>query len=219
MTEKILTFLVPWITGIISHIGYPGVAPLMAIESACIPLPSEIIMPFAGYLVYTGRFSLFWVATAGAIGCNFGSAVAYWIGAYGGRPLVESIGSYILLDRRDLDRTTKFFRRYGPSRFCWPPAARGAHIYRAAGWHRPHAATEISYLHFCRFLALVSCLGLCRYEAGQGVEHRSSVEAYPSRVGCSRPGCCSASALAWFIWTHWKRRPLRNRKLIDCARD
>ncbi len=58
MTEKILTFLVPWITAIISHIGYPGVALLMAIESACIPLPSEIIMPFAGYLVYTGRFSL-----------------------------------------------------------------------------------------------------------------------------------------------------------------
>ncbi|MGC2250622.1 MAG: DedA family protein, partial [Acidobacteriaceae bacterium] len=114
MTEKILTFLVPWITAIISHIGYPGVALLMAIESACIPLPSEIIMPFAGYLVYTGRFSLFCVATAGAIGCNLGSAVAYWIGAYGGRPLVEKYGSYILLDRRDLDRTTRFFMRFGP---------------------------------------------------------------------------------------------------------
>ena len=53
----------------------------MGIESACIPLPSEIIMPFAGYLVYKGVFSLFWVATAGAIGCNVGSVVAYWIGA------------------------------------------------------------------------------------------------------------------------------------------
>lgn len=85
----------------------------MAIESACIPLPSEIIMPFAGYLVYTGRFNLFWVATAGAIGCNIGSGIAYWIGAYGGRPLVERFGSYVLLSRRDLDRTTKFFERFG----------------------------------------------------------------------------------------------------------
>jgi membrane protein DedA with SNARE-associated domain len=114
MTEKILTFLVPWITSIISHIGYAGVAMLMAIESACIPLPSEIIMPFAGYLVYLHRFSLFWVATAGAIGCNLGSAVAYWIGAYGGRPLVQRYGAYILLNQRDLDRTTRFFERFGP---------------------------------------------------------------------------------------------------------
>lgn len=113
MTEKILTFLIPWITGIISHIGYAGIALLMAIESACILLPSEIIMPFAGYLVYTGRFNLFWVATAGAIGCNIGSAVAYWIGAYGGRPLVERFGSYVLLNRHDLDRTQEFFDRYG----------------------------------------------------------------------------------------------------------
>ncbi len=113
MTEKILTFLVPWVTGIISHIGYAGVALLMAIESACIPLPSEIIMPFAGYLVYTGRFNLFLVATAGAIGCNIGSAIAYWIGAYGGRPLVERFGSYVLLSRRDLDRTIAFFERHG----------------------------------------------------------------------------------------------------------
>jgi len=113
MTEKILTFLVPWITGIIAHVGYSGVAFLMAMESACIPLPSELIMPFSGYLVYTGRFNLFWVATAGAIGCNIGSAIAYWVGAYGGRPVVERFGRFLLLSRRDLDRTTRFFERYG----------------------------------------------------------------------------------------------------------
>ena len=113
MTEKILAYFIPWVTGIISHIGYPGVALLMAIESACIPLPSEIIMPFAGYLVYLGRFHLLWVATAGAIGCNLGSAVAYWIGAYGGRPLIQRYGRFVLLNQRDLDRTTRYFERYG----------------------------------------------------------------------------------------------------------
>lgn len=85
----------------------------MAIESACIPLPSEVIMPFAGYLVYTHRFRLLWVATAGAIGCNIGSAIAYWIGAYGGRPLIERYGRYVLVSRRDLDRAFAFFARYG----------------------------------------------------------------------------------------------------------
>lgn len=113
MTEKIINFLLPYLTGLIAAIHYPGVALLMAIESACIPLPSEIIMPFAGYVVYQGKLSLFWVATAGAIGCNIGSFIAYWIGAYGGRPLVERFGRYVLLSHHDLDMAERFFARYG----------------------------------------------------------------------------------------------------------
>jgi len=85
----------------------------MAIESACIPLPSEIILPFAGYLVAIGRFDLFLVATAGAIGCNVGSTVAYAVGYYGGRPLVDRWGRYVLLDRRELDLVERFFRNWG----------------------------------------------------------------------------------------------------------
>jgi len=89
MTEKILAVLFVFIKSVVAATGYGGVALLMAIESACIPLPSELIMPFAGYLVYEGSMKLLWVATAGAIGCNLGSLVAYEIGCYGGRPLVE----------------------------------------------------------------------------------------------------------------------------------
>jgi membrane protein DedA with SNARE-associated domain len=113
MIEKIIAILAGFIIAVISAGGYAGIALLMGIESACIPLPSEIIMPFSGYLVYMGRFSLFWVATAGALGCNAGSAIAYWIGAYGGRPLVERFGRFVLLDKHDLDRTTRFFEKYG----------------------------------------------------------------------------------------------------------
>jgi len=113
MTEKILAVLSVFIIGVISSTGYLGVLLLMAIESACTPLPSEIIMPFAGYLVYTGRFNLYLVATAGALGCNLGSALAYWVGAKGGRPLVQKFGKYVLLSERDLDRTEYFFHHYG----------------------------------------------------------------------------------------------------------
>ncbi|HLK33857.1 MAG TPA: hypothetical protein VKT29_12255, partial [Terriglobales bacterium] len=87
MTAKIIAALSAFIIGVISIGGYLGIAVLMAIESACIPLPSEIIMPFSGYLVYLGRFKLLWVATVGALGCNLGSAIAYAVGYYGGRPL------------------------------------------------------------------------------------------------------------------------------------
>src|SRR5271165_4997677 len=102
MTEKILAVLFIFIKSVIAVTGYGGVAILMAIESACIPLPSELIMPFAGYLVFDGTLKLFWVATAGAIGCNLGSLVAYEIGCYGGRPLVEKYGRWILMGRREL---------------------------------------------------------------------------------------------------------------------
>ena len=113
MTEKILAVLFVFIKSVIAVTGYGGVALLMAIESACIPLPSELIMPFAGYLVFDGKMSLFWVATAGAIGCNLGSLVAYEVGRYGGRPLVERFGSYILMGRRELDWADGFFTRWG----------------------------------------------------------------------------------------------------------
>ncbi len=113
MIEKIISWLAGVVIAVISQTGYLGVMLLMAIESACVPLPSEIIMPFAGYLVYTGRFNLFWAATAGALGCNLGSVIAYEIGFFGGRPLVEKYGRYIWVSRRDLDLADRFFARFG----------------------------------------------------------------------------------------------------------
>ena len=89
MLDQVISAIAAWIVAVISATGYFGIVILMAIESACIPLPSEIIMPFAGYLVSIGRFSLIGAATAGAIGCNVGSTVAYYVAAKGGRPAFE----------------------------------------------------------------------------------------------------------------------------------
>ena len=113
MNERILALLVQFVIYVIDAGGYAGVVALMGIESACIPLPSEVIMPFTGYLVYLRHMNLFWAATAGAVGCNAGSAVAYWIGARGGRPLVERYGRWVLMSHHDLQRMTHFFEKYG----------------------------------------------------------------------------------------------------------
>ena len=113
MSERILAYIVQFVTHVIQAGGYAGIVALMGIESACIPLPSEIIMPFAGYVVYQGHFNLWWAATAGALGCNLGSVVAYWIGAKGGRPLVERYGKWVLMSNHDLDRMTHYFDKYG----------------------------------------------------------------------------------------------------------
>ena len=113
MVTAILEFLGRFIISVISQSGYLGIVLLMGIESACIPLPSEVIMPFSGYLVSVGRFDLVWVAVAGAFGCNVGSAVAYYVGAWGGRPLIEKYGRYVLVTRHDLELADRFFARFG----------------------------------------------------------------------------------------------------------
>ena len=113
MSEKIIAYLVQLVTHIISTGGYAGIAGLITLNSSGIPIPSELIMPFSGYLVYMGRFDLFLVVLAGTVGCNIGSAIAYWIGAIGGRPLVERDGRWVLMSNHDLDRMTGFFEKYG----------------------------------------------------------------------------------------------------------
>ncbi len=113
MFDHLLALLAGFIVAVISSLGLFGIVLMMAIESACIPLPSEVIMPFAGYLVSLGQFNLVVAATAGAIGCNLGSAVAYAIGYRGGRPFVERWGGYLLITHRDLDWADRFFARYG----------------------------------------------------------------------------------------------------------
>jgi len=113
MVGKIIEALAVFTTAVISAMGYGGVVLLMAIESACIPLPSEIIMPFAGYLVVRGQFTLQGAALAGAVGCLAGSIPAYYLGMYGGRPLIEKYGKYVLISHHDLDLADRLFARYG----------------------------------------------------------------------------------------------------------
>jgi membrane protein DedA with SNARE-associated domain len=113
MISAIVAKLAQFTIGVVGAMGYGGIVLLMAIESACIPLPSEIIMPLAGYHVYLGHFSLHGAALAGAIGCIVGSIPAYYLGQYGGRPLIEKYGRYVLLSHRDLDLADRLFQRWG----------------------------------------------------------------------------------------------------------
>lgn len=111
--------LVEWGTNLIldwiSALGYPGILFLMALESACMPVPSEIVMPFAGYLVYEGTTSMsFWgVVFFGSLGCTVGSIAAYAVGYYAGRPLILRYGRYILIREKHLITAEKWFEKYG----------------------------------------------------------------------------------------------------------
>jgi len=206
MTEKILSWLAGIVVAVISAGGYLGVLLLMAIESACIPLPSELIMPFAGYLVYKGEFTLFWAATAGALGCNLGSVIAYEIGSYGGRPLVEKYGRYIWLSQHDLQMADRFFARFGSAAVFLGrllPVIR-TFIALPAGIARMprlrfHIYTFLGSWPWCYGLAWVGMKLGERWETDPRLRqwlHRLDVVIL----------VLGLAACTWFIWSHWKNR-------------
>jgi membrane protein DedA with SNARE-associated domain len=206
MLEKIIATLAGFIIAVISKGGYFGVLLLMAIESACIPLPSEIIMPFAGYLVYTGRFSLLWAATAGALGCNLGSVIAYEIGCHGGRRLVERYGSYVFLGRHELDLADRFFQRFGGGAVFVGrllPVVR-TFIALPAGIARMprlrfHLYTFAGSWPWCFALAWIGM------KLGEQWDKDPRLKQWFHRLDAVIVLALLAG-ITWFVWSHWKGR-------------
>lgn len=204
MIAKIITILSGFIVATISKMGYLGIVLLMAIESACIPLPSEIIMPFSGYLVSRGELNLWWVAVAGAVGCVLGSLVAYWVGMYGGRPFIEKYGKYILLSRHDLDIADRWFAKHGEvivfvSRLL--PAIR-TFIAFPAGVARMNLTRFVIYTFAG---SLPWCLGLAYVgqKLGEQWDKDDTLKTWFHRFDFLI-GIAGVLFVAWWIWRHVK---------------
>ena len=205
MSEKILTLLVQFVTHIIDMGGYAGIVALMGLNSACIPLPSEIIMPFSGYLVYLGRFNLYLVVAAGVVACNLGSAVAYWIGARGGRPLVERYGKWVLMSRHDLDRMTWFFEKYGSITVLLARMLPMVQTFIAF----PAGIARMPRLRFHIYTTLgASAWYLCL--AGAGMKLGEAWHTDPRLYQAFHRfhlvvEIALAAGIVWFVWSHVKR--------------
>ncbi|MCD1295724.1 alkaline phosphatase [Methanocella sp. CWC-04] len=106
-------FLSLYITDIITQIGYLGIVFLMTLESACMPVPSEIVMPFGGFAAQRGDLDFFLVGLAGSVGCLIGSVLSYAVGYYGGRPILEKYGKYVLISSDKMVIADRWFERYG----------------------------------------------------------------------------------------------------------
>ena len=113
MFTIIIDILANFVIQTIDILGYPGIFFLMLIESAGIPMPSEIIMPFSGFLVAEGKMNFWLVSFVGAFANLAGSLIAYWIGLKGGRALIEKYGKYILISKKDLDLADRWFVKFG----------------------------------------------------------------------------------------------------------
>jgi membrane protein DedA with SNARE-associated domain len=105
--------LASWVLHVIETVGYPGLFAMIVLESTLVPIPSELVMPFAGHLAAQGKFSLAVILAINSIAAMTGSGISYWIGAAGGRPLVVKYGKFAGLRAKDLERTETFFNRHG----------------------------------------------------------------------------------------------------------
>jgi membrane protein DedA with SNARE-associated domain len=204
MIAKIIGILSSFIVFTISSMGYSGVVLLMAIESACIPLPSEIIMPFSGYLVSRGEMNLWGVGVAGAVGCVLGSLVAYWVGMYGGRPFIEKYGRYILLSRHDLDIADRWFAKYGEvivfvSRLL--PAIR-TFIAFPAGVARMNLTRFVIYT-FAGSLPWCLALAYVGQKLGEQWDKDDTLKTWFHRFDFVI-GIIGMIAVTWWVWRHIK---------------
>ena len=201
-----------WIRAVISLGGYPGIVLLMALESACIPLPSELIMPFAGALttmavaqtVHRDRLDIHLVSLAGALGCALGSALAYWVGAKGGREFVFKYGKYILLKQHDVERADVWFQRRGPAAGFLArllPVVR-TFISLPAG---------IARMPFWPFLALsfIGSVPWCYFLAYIGVKYADNLE-YLKKYFHGADliiGIVLVAGFAYWLWHHLRPEP------------
>ena len=204
--EAIITILSRFVISTISTLGYTGILLTMAIESACIPLPSEIIMPFSGYLVTTGQFTMLGVTLAGAIGNVIGSIAAYYVGVWGGRPFVERYGPYLLMSHRDVDIADRWFAKYGEAAVFFSrmlPVIR-TFISLPAG---------IAKMHFPRFVlfTFIGSIPWCYALAYVGVKMgqqwdqlREYFHEFDVVIGIGL-----ALLIGYFLWSHWPRRQPR----------
>ena len=202
MSEKIIAILVAFI----SAGGYAGVALLMAIQSACIPIPSEVIMPFAGYALAHSQWQLIILATVASLASNLGSIPAYWIGAKGGRPMIERFGRYLLLSKRDLDMADHFFGRFGSITVLigrMLPIVRTFIAFPAGvakmNQFRFHLYTFIGSWPWCYALAFVGMKLGARFQTDP--RFKAFFDKFHHGVEV-----ILLLGVVLFIWTHWKNR-------------
>ena len=203
MAAHLIEAVARFIVSFISNSGYVGIVLLMAVESACIPIPSEVIMPFSGYLVFAGRFKLGWVAVAGALGCNLGSAVAYYVGALGGRPLAERYGRLLLVSHHDLDRADRWFARYGDATVFFSRVLPVVRTFIAL----PAGVARMNFLRFNIYTFLGS-LPWCFVLAYAGLKlgaRWTILRDYFHRFD-TLIAVVILAGLVWFVRTHWRNR-------------
>ena len=202
--------LIDWVTQFIAHTGYTGVLLLMALESACVPIPSEAIMPFAGSLIVTEPargFNLHTLAFVGAAGNLLGSIVAYWVGRIGGRPFLEKYGKILLIRKRDLDKSEQFFQKYGDATALFSRVLPIVRTFISL----PAGISRMNFPKFCIY-TFIGALPFCYLLAWAGVklgQHWTQVHAWLQKADVG-VAVVLVILLGIWLWHHLRPDPEEN---------
>lgn len=201
MVTAVIDVLANWVVSIIGVLGYGGVFLLMFVESCGILMPSEVIMPFSGFLVADGSMNFWVIVFLGALGNLGGSLLAYWIGWKGGRPLIEKYGKYILLSKHDLDLADHWFTKYGALTTFF---GRVLPIVRTfISFPAGIAKMDLKKFSIYTFLgAFIWCIPLTYAGVKMG-ENWESIRQYLHKFDLT-VGVLIVLFLAWFVWRHIK---------------
>ncbi len=202
MIASILAWLSSIIISVISTTGYAGIFFLMLLESACIPIPSEVIMPFAGFLVWDGRFGFLPVVLWGALGNLAGSILAYWVGAWGGRRLIEKYGKYFLISSHDLTLAENWFVKYGQAAVLISRVLPVVRTFISL----PAGIARMPFKKFCAYTFLGS-LPWCFVLAYAGLaagENWDFLKVYFHKFDLAI-GALIIIFIVWWVWRHLKQ--------------
>jgi len=205
MITNLIAFLAQIVINLISYIGYSGIFLLMLVESCGIPMPSEIIMPFSGFLVASGQLNFWLVALLGALGNLAGSILAYWIGSYGGRPLIEKYGKYILISRHDLNLADKWFSQYGDWTVFLGRLLPVIRTYISF----PAGIAKMNFKKFCLF-TFIGALPWCLLFTWLGIKMGKNWDMIQKTLHDFDMLMLFLviAAVVWYIWRHLKTRHL-----------
>jgi membrane protein DedA with SNARE-associated domain len=192
-------------TTFIQHAGYPGIFVLMTLESMVAPIPSEAVMPFAGFLLFDHTLTWFGVIAISTFGSVVGSLISYWIGAKGGRPLVLRFGKFLLLNEHHLEITERFFQRRGSaaifvSRFI-PVVRHFISIPAGVGRMPLGRFTLYTLLGAGLWNTFLAWVG---FKLGENWE---SIRKYSEKIDLVLYGLIAIAVLyyAYRLWRHWQR--------------
>ncbi|OGN01198.1 MAG: hypothetical protein A3I26_03695 [Candidatus Yanofskybacteria bacterium RIFCSPLOWO2_02_FULL_43_10] len=200
---NIITQISEFALNIIGRTGYAGVFLLSALESAAIPIPSEVVVPFSGFLAVSGRFNI-WLIILAATAANLaGSVILFWIGRSGGRWFLERYGKYVLIHKRDLEKGDRWFSRYGNKAIFWSRMLPVVRTFISL----PAGVSGINFSKFCFLTFLGSlpwnaALAVIGYKAG---ENWNILHAY-FRKADMFIAASVVLAVGWYVWKHLKNK-------------
>ncbi|NTU72843.1 DedA family protein [Candidatus Roizmanbacteria bacterium] len=203
--EQIIATLTHFIIQVIQATGYAGVFVLMAAESALIPIPSEVTMPFAGYLASNGTFNIWLVIVVGALANLFGSILAYWLGYWGEetfiKNLIKKYGKYMLITIDEYERSEKWFRKYGEKIVFFSRVLPIVRTFISL----PAGIAEMNFWKFCylTFFGSLIWSGILAYIGYVLGKNWNSIEVYYRKF---EYGVVAAGVLlvGFYIWHKWK---------------